>query len=547
MKIHSIRHAVSQLLLWLSFSFLAACTTITVVPNPLNTTLKANESAAVLSITSNTAQIAGINSISLLRKQTIPDSKVTEVYVLSQILPGLSRDTSVFVGVLPAGEYTISRMSDSKTNRGLSFTDQMNTRLGRILISEGKSADLGRLILTPVNSSVIVGRSAIVTSNMALLKRFSPEHEKLFPNGKVSSGWATQRSADDRVEEYALSSPVGFDLPVETKQGELIGGSRLGAILVRSKPLANATNGRWSTIRGEGLESILSVLPTDLPETKLVAVGELGTLLKLTKSTANDDKPASKLVPIAPGNLPFGNLIFVAGNEKAGWFVACQQGTSINIYKSSTLEEGQWSLTRSETISNNFWSGAGNLWIFHTNSGFGYATSAGKINLLDFQSGQWAERAVPNNSNLSAVAFDPFGTIGILTSPGGGMGGIFASTYLSSDEGRTWQEIKSDFSVKVSVPRKAKSGQIVVVGGVFGKSELHASNDAGKTWKPQSNFDLGDKLGLLQSGNMISVSGGSFGFFDVKYSIDEGKTWVLEHSNFDKAAYDARKASQAKP
>jgi photosystem II stability/assembly factor-like uncharacterized protein len=134
---------------------------------------------------------------------------------------------------------------------------------------------------------------------------------------------------------------------------------------------------------------------------------------------------------------------------------------------------------------------------------------------------------------------NPTGSIGILTSPGGGFGGIFSGLYLTRDEGRSWQEVKTEFSVKIAAPRETAKGTLLLPGGVFSNPELHASRDGGKTWQKASDFSLDRTLHAMPSGAMLAVDLGQSGLFAVRHSGDEGATWSNEYSNFDRAAYEA--------
>jgi hypothetical protein len=191
-------------------------------------------------------------------------------------------------------------------------------------------------------------------------------------------------------------------------------------------------------------------------------------------------------------------------------------------------------------VAFDFWSGANQAWFWRRSGGLAYAVSAGGLHFLDYASGRWSTAKAPNDSRLLGVAPNPTGSLGILTSPGGGFGGVFASLYLSNDAALTWQEIKSDFKVKVSPPLQTKAGTLLLPGGVFGDQELHASTDAGRTWSRRGEFKLDRRLIPLPSGQLLAVDMGQFGLFAIRHSGDEGATWRVEYSNFDQAAFDAK-------
>jgi hypothetical protein len=508
-------------------AFLAGCATTSMAPDPARVAPKANDSVVVLSVTGNTAQVGAADSITLLRVDTASTGAPSERHVLSQVAPGLSRDTSLFVGTLPAGSYRITQMGHAATRQFLTINEAMSERIGRFQVAAGQGVDLGRLLVTPVNLNVVVGRSTRARSNLDMLRQAAPQYMSFFPEGKAASGWLAERHERDRVEEYALAVPVGADNPVQMADGSVVMGSRLGSALVRNP------EGRWRVLRSDRLESLLSVKPVDLPDTILVAVGEFRTLLRLPKG-------AERFVPVNPGNLPQGNLVFVAGNAKDGWVVASQSGKTVGLYRSASFDNGDWKLLRSEDVGPSFWSGANQFWIWDTPQGLGYAVSEGRIHFLNLASGVWTERSSPKGSRLIALAQDVPGHLGALTSPGGGFGGVFATLYTSADDGVNWKEIKGEFNVKVSPPRRLPNGDLLLPGGVFSKPELHASTDGGTTWARRGDITLDQRLVVLPSGQLLAVSAGRSGLFDVRHSANGGATWRTEFTNFDRQAYEAQ-------
>jgi hypothetical protein len=506
---------------------LAGCASVNVARDPAASPPVAGESVVTLSVTGNTAQVTATDVITVRQTNVPPGSNVRVLHLLKQVAPGLSRDTSLFVGVLPAGEYEFSTFQNQQTNRFLSFTDGMRQLIGGFAVKEGKPVDLDRLVLTPLNTSVMVGRSAMAAStNVAMLRRFAPEQARFF-DSEPQPGWLAPRSADDKVEAYALARPVGADDLVELPDGRIAAGSRLGSVLLRSQ------DGRWSVLRSGVLESMLSVLPVQRPDATLIAVGELSTMMRLPPG-------GDSLLPIDAGNLPHGTLLFVDGNDQHGWYVAQQRDKEVTLYRSDKLEGGDWKPLRSESVAFNAWSGANQAWFWRRPGGLAYAVSAGTLQFLDYASGRWTAGKAPNDSRLLGVAPNPSGSLGILTSPGGGFGGVFASLYLSKDAAATWQEIKSDFKVKVSPPLQTMGGTLLLPGGVFSEPELHASSDGGSSWSRRGEFRLDRRLVPLPSGRLLAVDMGLNGLFAIRHSSDEGATWRVEYTNFDQAAYDAK-------
>lgn len=506
-------------------AFAAGCASVNYVQDPVQAPPKAGESPVVLSITGNTAQVTAVDSITVRRVH--PAAKYEVLHILGQVAPGLSRDTSLFVGVMPEGEYEFLSFRNSETRRYLNLSDGTRRLIGTFTVRGGKPVDLGRILVTPLNTAVLVGRSMRVTSNLPLMRRFATEQMRFF-SSEVSSGWTGPRTEEDRVEEYALSRPVGADSPAELADRRVVAASRLGTVLIRD------TNGQWRGVQSDGLESLLDVMPGRTSDAVLYAAGEMNTLVRLASGS-------DKLDRIDTGNLPPGNLLFVDGDDRTGWYVAHQKGKVVTLFRSAKLERGQWQPVCKETVGLDFWEGRHSVWFWRRTGGFSYAVTAGSIHSIDYASGEWRTTKAPGNGSIQGISYSPTGSIGAMITPGAAVGGgILASLSLSKDEGRTWSEVKSEFKVKVSPPSETMSGTLLVPGGVFGTPELHASVDGGRTWQRRSDFPLRRRLVVLPSGAILAVDRGDSGIFSISRSKDEGATWDVEYSNFDSRAYNAQ-------
>jgi hypothetical protein len=470
-----------------------------------------------------------VTRISELQAKGEPD--VTQHFILKQVVPGMARDTSLFIGALPPGEYYFDSFSDSKTNKILRIP-AASKLLDHFVVGSTTPVDLGRLVVTPLNTNVVYGRSKKVSNNTVLMQRFSPRHAALFAAG-TESGWKTgpDGSAGDAVEGYAMAKPVGADCITELADGSVIAASRLGTVMRRS------SSGRWGGFRSEGLESVLCVIPSDLPDTELIAVGEFNTLLRKPRKE-------NKLVAVDTGDLPPGNLLRIYGSAQAGWVVAQQRDTEITLYHSQQLESGKWTALRKESIAPNFWSGGSAFWTWKTATGFGYVTSAGPFRFYDEKTASWTEAPVPNNARIINISENPNGEFGLLTSPGGGFGGIFATAWFSKDQAKTWKTVELPFKIKAYPVQFTMDGAMLAPGGVMATQELQISRDEGRSWTHHAPYDLERRFVVLKNGDMIDVNGGAFGLFSIRASKDGGKTWHYEYSNFDKAAYDMQAAKE---
>jgi hypothetical protein len=511
--------------------FIAGCVQPVVVRSPTaETPLQADEGAVVVSITGNTARVSQFGAL-FLKDQQGPEHEGGREYRLTQNSEGLARDTSLFVGTVPAGEYVFSVLGAADGQKLVRLNQQAALRIGAFRVKAGAASDLGRLVVTGLNGFVIVGRSERVRSNAELVKRFVPESAGIY-SGPVNEGWLRPRDPSDRVEEYALQAPVGVDGLTELPKGWAVAASRLGTLLLRNP------TGSWRTLHSDGLESLLWVKPSEDGST-LLAAGELNTLLRFDRN--------GRTVRLDPGNLPPGNLLFLDGNDSAGWYVAHRHDADVTVFRSATLERGDWRPLKTESVERSHWSGENNFWIWSTKEGFAYAVSAGRIERYHFASQQWTRRSAPNDARFLGLAPHPGDTLGALTSPGGGFGGIFATVYLSPDGGATWQEIDSPFKVKSYPPYLTPEGTLLLLGGYTGNTrELQRSMDMGKTWQPVTDtMSSEEKIIVLPTAGVFRVSAGQqFGFASIQHSRDGGASWKTEYSNFDRAAYEAQKKEQ---
>ena len=506
---------------------LVGCATVTTAPDPLQSAPQADQSVVVLSLTGNTSQVGAASSISVRRFDPArPDAR--EIHILRQVAPGMARDTALYIGTLPVGEYEVASFDYAATQQYLTLSEPMRKRLGRFAAAGGKPVDLGRLVATSMNAGVLVGRSARQADNLQLVRRFAQPYQKFFDRADVALGWTSGRTETDRVEEYALLVPVGADNPAELPDGRVVMGARLGTAWVRQP------DGQWEPVRGEGLEALLCVRAGDADERDLVAVGEFGTLVRAAKGSRRFER-------VDPGNLPPGNLLFVAGNGTHGWFVVHQVAGQLKILRSPRFEAGDWTVVRELTLGSSIWSGGEQFWVWTTPEGFAYATGDGGLHRYDLAKASWTAAApTPKQHRIIGIAEDGAGHVGLLTSPGGGFGGAFAGQFFSTDAGRSWRELNTEFKIKVTPPRRAGSGELVTMGGVFSSPEMHASGDGGTTWAKRSEFSLDQNLHIMPSGLMLAASRGSFGIFVVRVSKDHGKTWRAEFSNFDRRAFEAQ-------
>lgn len=494
------------------------------------------DAQVLLSITANTPTMPAFDRVTVTRKP-IGSQSSGSAYELTPLIRDVSTDTLVYGRSLPAGEYEITALRQTVMEKILPLNEVSRKTLGRFVVADGQSIDLGRLVVTSVNNRMMVGRSRLVDDNPALLQQHEPGRWTEFLAASKGQapvrGWVDAPLDDDDVERYALARPAGFQRPTEGADGRVVAASRMGAVLVRSR------SGLWTVLRSPRIENLAHALPVDLPHTALVAVGELGLILR---------QPASspELQVVDPGDLPRGNLRFIAHALTTGWIVAVQQGNKLRFMASKQLEAGRWTLLREVDASPLLRERGSQVWLWSTPSGLGVAVPRGPIAWLDFASGRWTEQRTPQGYPLLDFVAGPQGAMTAVTYSASGLAGEHALHFRSLDAGATWERTPS-------VPVRGKvfpdaltpltDGSLVIEGGDVKAPLLHASTDGGTTWQTRKLLRSGVRLHPLPSGLLLAQ--GIAGWMDIDATRDGGQTWRNEFTTFDLAAYKAQAAHEA--
>lgn len=507
--------------LGLCAALLTGCATTEIARDPAKATAAADEGSVLVSVTSNTGQIVQFDTILLSRQQQSSGPKRS--YSLSNALPGLSRDTALFAGLLPAGEYKLQQFFDTDTQRFLAVTDKQRDLIGSFTVTPGTTSDLGRIVITDFNLKVLLGRSRLFTDNQALVAAHAPRYNPLL--AKPTQGGWTKAEPDeaDIAERWALGHPQGATGLSASADGEVFAGTRMGTALARD------TEGQWRVLARTGrLDALLWTAPHASGNAVAVAVGELNSFFLLNKD--------GSVTAIDRGNLPDGNLFFIdKASDGSQWMVGVQTTEEAALYWSAKLDGGQWTRMVGDTVKPSFWSGVRNVFAWSRPGGVGFTSTDRKaIQCFDYATQAWASHPTPGDRKVISIANGPTGVLGVLTSPGGGFGGVFAKTHYSADCGQTWTPTASPYKVKVAAPLMLGSGTLIETGGVFRDSGLYGSTDEGQTWtKFTDKVDAGNVLWAFEDVGLLSVSNGAQGIEYVRFSADDGRNWTLELSNIN--------------
>ena len=446
-------------------------------------------------------------------------------YVLRRSHGRFSRDTVMMVGAVPAGKYVFSGLVEQRFNEGataVSLTESIK-RLGTFEVFPGKVSDLGRLVVTPDGDNAMAGRSARQTSNVPLIRRAIPQYMQ-FINAGVVEGWTTPHQVDDQVEDNAIQHPAGFGYPVALADGRVAVPSRVGTVLVRDQA------GHWTSMHHQGNESIMRLLPVNLPDSSLIGVGEYNTLIRLPLG-------GEEFVAVDTGDLPPGNLLYINGNSKVGWYVASQDGDNVSILHSDRLGAGHWTIERQEKVefSSEYstMQGLANFWVWGDASGFCYALGSGALNCISFATLAWDKRSSIGDGGIYDLRVNADGSIGV-TSTSALKLNLTTDLGLSKDNGLTWKTINSPFSRKVTAPVVEKNGTMYLHMGGWNTILLDASTDGGETWTTVNEYgNVQRQFYPSPAGGLFAVERDKLPPFYILYSGDGGHTWALEYTSFN--------------
>ncbi len=523
-------------LIFIAFLILTGCATTN---RPLSSRTIAeysvdqkDEGLVVLSTVIHTGEAGQISSI-VLEKQP-SDGEVTDKkgkaklptsYLLYNKISQKSNDLSLFFNPLPAGNYKIIRF-----NTGNKYIDLKNSLLGEISVVPGKTIDLGMIVITAANFELFIGRSEKFTDSSQLVDRFFPE-ETIISKPRLS-GWSNAKSEKDIAEIFALNHVQGIQSIAELATGEIVAGTRLGTLLKRNQ------QNKWRILLRLDFYDAFTYVAS-LPDS------ELGDFIGVTDYFKAYRINGNQYSELNLGDLPSGRIYLIDYNEvDARWYIAVVVDNKLELFSSTQLEKGQWELVKSADISFSSWSGAQYAWFTKANNGLVFAASrATEISCFDYQNNQWTNLSVPDKRSVIDLRVNPItGALSILTSPGGGFGGVFAKSYVSNSCTENWTQIKTPYSVEVAAPIPMNDGSLVVVGGVFGDEGIYGSIDGGKKWSKLSDEKvLTQNFFQSKNNGIFMISKGSWGVEYIQQSDDEGKTWDTELSSIN---YEMLKASQ---
>lgn len=439
-----------------------------------------------------------------------------ERFEVRPVSEGHGQNLGVYTAVLPAGRYHFMRIDDRIAFRWITFNPVAQSMLGDFEVVAGRSANLGTVVLSPFVGSYALTRQATTDVDLpALLQRMAPQSAARAGTLPAGGGWRREpfRAGLDAVLQ---GMPVGLPVLRELADGRLVGPSSMGQLVVRSPA------GEWRTYRSGSPLPLVWAAAGDQGE--LLAVSDDGRMVAFGAEGAPRDVPLQ--------GLPQGRLIYVGGSATDGWFLAVEVPKALVLLRAARLDATAWEEVGRVARTESVWSGNRGAWVFDVPTGIVLVQgSQGLIRHYRYASRTWEDNHTPGNRDINILDPMPDGSVSILTIAAGGFAGAFSGAYISPDLGKTWREVNTGYTVKVSPIAVPGDGRLLQVGGVFGEAGIKQSRDDGKTWTqltealpPDAHLVMTRNHGLLAVRRLFEVHD------VVLRSPDGGATWVWDWS-----------------
>ena len=274
------------------------------------------------------------------------------------------------------------------------------------------------------------------------------------------------------------------------------------------------------------MNKITAIYPYDINNNIAIAADELGALYRIEKD--------GKTQAIKRGNLPEGITVFIASssNHKL-WFIGLERNGYSELYQSNALFGNDWQLTKKTELHVSKWRQARKVFYWHRSNGIGFTTPIEKsINCFDYTTNQWTSNILPKKRFATSISTSLVNdSIGVLTSPNSGLGGLFAKTGLSHDCGKTWLPTNSPYSINVSAPLFISDHFILESNSKFSRGGLYVSNDKNKSWhEVEGNNPFTNTLWVTKHNGIFSISTTEHGVETLENTTNLGTSWRLERT-----------------
>lgn len=510
---------LAALMLTITALILAACSSVIERPGadaPLPT---GTDGTVVVAVTANTGEIPRFDTLVFA-----PISSDGPRYQLIQATVDAGRDTALFVGTLPAGQYRIQQLI-YHYDHGVKTLEPRTSETypGVVDIAAGHSNDLGRIVVTAVGEHVWIGRSRRDSDCTALLHRLLPKNADALVALR-RPGWRDPQPAGDGAEQHALSHPVGVQSMVELTDGSVVAASRVGTLLLRDR------NGRWTRLDTGRLETLRWISRNPESEHQIVVAGELDTLL----ASGRD----GRLRVVDTDALPAGDLVFVTPMPDLSWVVVLENRDHYFFYRTEGLDRPIWIKIGEQVRLVDAWNEHGRIWAWRTEQGFAYASSAGDLHDYEAAGGTWRATQLPDGGIITAVSTGFGGFVSVVSAASTELADLFSTVWVSTDFGHGWNRIATPFHLRPSPLERLPDGQLLAYGGSYGHYSVQASADGGQRWTLRSDeLQPEDRLRATPTAGVFRISSPLSAVTDILHST-EGAQWTPEWSSQDNSPPD---------
>ena len=451
-----------------------------------------------------------------------------ESFSLSDVAPP-TKKYSLFMGTLPDGQYEIKKLQAAgNANMGLllflmtSDSAHVESRLPKFAVRNGMVSNLGTIVFQlPKGGETASLRYVLNEGEVGkgdALADLYPEDRNtikampaLVPSGPLRSDHIAL------TEALVTQSPPVFTRMLRLADGRIAAPGIAGFLHIRER------DGSWRSVHMKSFDSLTSL--NELDDHTLAAGTENGKYFLLSP-----DGKTMETYRLADPDMSISEILPLGG---AGYALYTWRNNGVNLFSPSSyfvLTKGNLHRDGGETelFSVDGFSAVGaapiyfhktELFHFFNEPGFRRTTKMTRINPVTGKKSEqefnfWATKVEPGSSDDL-----------VLTR----MNGMTFYRSISNDDGKNWRAIEDELPDSfVFVGGQTAYGlRRVATGWDTIQMILRKSEDNGKTWRDtgtQFTVSTGVPLLVSDGANSVVVYTG----VDVRSTTDDGKTWILE-------------------
>lgn len=457
---------------------LAGCATSTRLPSINFSQPLPSDGIVSLLLTNNTGSVT-YDSMTFDRIADASGTPLAEpksYTIAGKRIPG-SDFEYLFVSSISPGLYRVREFSYENNNYRAWITLPDSTK-NNFVAKAGTISDLGRVVQTKMSADRVLSVRAPNESHIydyleLVYPKVKSGIDRSHPTHTI--GWEERADKLDHFF-YKLTklSARDFNQPNFNQQGVMVAGTRLGGVLTRSP------KGKWK-LRDTWVNHTIQSA-TMLPENKIFAAAELNNFFII------DQKG---LVETMPNNeLPVGRVISSHYSESNGLVIGLLNRSGLNIYKSKSLSSPDWKLTQTIQRSFSLFLSEDKITVDRHNQQLLFGRGD-DLFIYNMDTNLWEEKSTPFAIENLRVYGDKWVAWGRYL--------LAKKTYISFDQGETWQETNTRSSD--SMMQFDSTGAAYVVSSDE-NGMIKKSDDMGKTWYVYDHPTKGFEMGIHLNGAM---------------------------------------------